>query len=85
MLLELFWKIEALSIYLSPMEITRHTLKTKGVCIYTNIWESYLNSNALVNVNSQGAPTGNSGDSDRVYLTHAVESNSIILTHSGDI
>ncbi len=44
--------------------------------------------NALVNMNSQGhqAPsTGNPEDSDRVYLIHTGESDSLILTHSGDI
>ncbi len=43
------------------------------------------NTNALVNVNSQGPPAGNPGDSDRVYLTYTGESDSLILTLSGDI
>ncbi len=38
---------------------------------------------ALVNVNSQGPPTGNPGDSDRVYLTYTGQSDSLILTYSG--
>ncbi len=40
---------------------------------------------ALVNVNYQGPPTGNPGYSDRLYLTHTGDSDSLILTHSWDI
>ncbi len=32
-----------------------------------------------------GTSVGNPGDSERVYLTNTGESDSLILTHSGDI
>ncbi len=44
-----------------------------------------VTTNAIVIVNSQGPPTGNPGNYDRVYLTHTGESDSLIMTHSRDI
>ncbi len=51
----------------------------------SRILMAFILSYELVNVNSQGPPIGNPGDSDRVYLTNTWESDSLILTHSGDI
>ncbi len=57
-----------------------YTLGLEDVSVWSQIQFSINHFNALVNVNSQGPPMGNPGDSDRVYLTHTGESDKNILT-----